>query len=124
MVDAQECFVLTSVNTRGELFDSSMTKEAQEKFKSLLRHPSFTFADVSLAISELAGQIREFYKAMRPQSINVKLPDATHLATAIAYKADEFFTFDGDDLLRFNGSVANFPLKICKPSATQKKLFP
>jgi hypothetical protein len=56
--------------------------------------------------------------------MSVELPDAQHLATAIAYKeVDEFHTFDGDDLLRFNGNVAGFNLKICKPTAIQKWLF-
>lgn len=125
MVDAQDCLIVTSVNTRGEVLDSTLTSAAREQFKNLLCHPSFTFADVSLPISELASQIRDFYNAKKPQSIKVKLPDATHLATAIAYKdIDEFHTFDEDDLIRFNGNVAGFKLKICKPSTVQKQLFP
>lgn len=124
MVDAGECFILTSVMTRGEVLDSSLTVEAQEKFRSLFSNPVFTFADVSLPISEVASQIRDFYKGQKPQPMSVKLPDATHLATAIAYReVDEFQTFDADDLLRFNGNVAGYKLKICNPSAVQKQLF-
>lgn len=124
MIDSQECYIVTSVNTRAEVLDSSMNIDAQKKFSSLLHHPSFTFTNVSLPISELTGQIRDFYRARKPQYINVKLPDATHLATAIAFKVDEFHTFDVATILRFNGNVADFPLKLCKPSAIQKKLFP
>ena len=52
------------------------------------------------------------------------MSDATRLATAIAYKVvDEFHTFDEKDLLRFDGDVAGYKLKICKPSAKQKQLF-
>ena len=123
MVDARECFIVTSVNTRGEVLDSSLSSDAQERFKRLFYHPTFTFADVSLPISELASKIRDYYKNQKP-SISVKLPDATHLATAIIYRVDEFHTFDEADLIRFNGNVAGYPLKICKPSARQKKLFP
>lgn len=123
MVDAQECFVVTSVTTRREVLDSTMSPESGDKFRSLVGHPSFTFANVSFPISDLASQIRDFYKGIKPQSIRVKLPDATHLATAIAYEVDEFHTFDADDLIRFNGNVAGYKLKICKPSAVQKRLF-
>lgn len=123
MVDAQTCLIVTSVTTRGEVLDSSMTAASGEKFRSLVGHPSFTFANVSFPISDLASQIRDYYKWMRPQSMNVKLPDATHLATAIAYGVDEFHTFDASDLLRFDGNVGGHRLKICKPSAVQKRLF-
>jgi predicted nucleic acid-binding protein len=124
MVDTGKCFILTSVATVGEVLLSSLTTDAQEKFKSLSRNPAFTFADISFPISELASQIRDFYRGQQPQSMSVELPDAQHLATAIAYKeVDEFHTFDGDDLLRFNGNVAGFNLKICKPTAIQKWLF-
>ena len=124
MVDAREAYILTSVITRGEVLDSSLSKDAQEKFRNLLCNPSFTFADVSMPISEIASKIRDLYKNLKPQSINVEVPDATHLATAIAYKVvDEFHTFDEKDLLRFDGDVAGYKLKICKPSAKQKQLF-
>lgn len=125
MVDAEECLILTSVNTRIEVLNSSLTQDGQEKFNGLFQHPSFTFADVSLPISEVASQIRDFYKRQTPQSMSVKVPDAIHLGTAIIYReVDQFHTFDGDDLLRFNGNVAGHKLVICKPSAKQKQLFP
>ena len=60
MVDAREAYILTSVITRGEVLDSSLSKDAQEKFRNLLGNPSFTFADVSMPISEIASEIRAF----------------------------------------------------------------
>lgn len=124
MVDDQECYILSSVNTRGEVLDSTLTDEAREKFQSLFCNPFFTFVNVSLPVSELASKIRDYYRNHKPQSMSVKLPDATHLATAILYKVDELHTFDAGDLIRFDGNVAGHPLKICKPSGSQKHLFP
>ena len=64
------------------------------------------------------------------RGIKIKTPDATHLATAIIYEAEEFHTLDGggerqrpSDLLRLNGDVAGYPLHIRMPVSAPPPLF-
>jgi hypothetical protein len=61
---------------------------------------------------------------------NLGSPDCVHLATAIIYQADVFYTLDGggkrgkaNDLLPLNGNVAGYPLTIRKPLASQGSLL-
>jgi len=84
----------------------------------------------------LAGELRDFYQ----NKGNVKplsLPDAIHLATAIIYNVEAFYTFDEKGNAKFcgliplSGNVAGHNLQICKPpyvlppppEPTQQKLF-
>jgi hypothetical protein len=85
--------------------------------------------DNDLRVSALAREIREYYEAQSKIDGLPRLttPDAIHVATAIHYKADAFWTFDdggygGRSLLSLNGNVAGHPLVVCKPVATQLRL--
>ena len=104
---------ITSVNTLGEILEGNVAKEKREFVdRTLGQRRGLELIDVDRRVALLAQEIRQYY---RERSKNLKLPDATHLATAIHLRADALYTFDGDDLLPLNGNVAGHNLVICKP---------
>jgi len=122
--------LITSVITKIEVYEADLSTEVRQKYDALLRRRSVQLLDQDLRISDLGRQIREFYhQQSRIDGLpELTTPDATHLATAIHYKADGFWTFDngrhgGRSLLSLNGNVAGYPLTICKPRATQLFLY-
>jgi len=81
----------------------------------MLKRPSSFVLNVDIRVSQLASQIRDYYKQSH---INLKTPDAIHLASALITKASAFHTFE-DGLLRLTGNVAGHNLTISKPLAAQ-----
>jgi predicted nucleic acid-binding protein len=121
--------LITSVVTRTEVFEADLSLEVKQKYADLLNRRSVQLLDNDLRVSNLAREIREYYD--RQSNIDGVSPltalDAIHLATAIHYKVDAFWTFDdggygGRSLLSLNGNVAGYPLVICKPVAKQLRL--
>jgi predicted nucleic acid-binding protein len=121
MVDRNQAVIVTSVVSKSEVLQSSLPPSVQKMFSQIFQRPNLVLVDFSDRIADLAGTIRDFYKQ---QGSKVKLGDAQHLATAIAYQVDEFHTFDEDDLIPLSGNVAGNKLIICKPKGTQGILFP
>jgi predicted nucleic acid-binding protein len=119
MVDRNRATIVTSVITKGELFQSSLSQEARNQLTRMFKRSNIVLVDLNDPISELSGTIREFYKSRKEK---MDLPDAQHLATAIASQVDEFHTFD-DELLKKSGNVAGHKLLICKPKGVQGVLF-
>ena len=79
-------------------------------------------------IGSLLADIKSFYRKLDSKDGRGELTDfdATHLATAIHYKATAFHTFDGGGkgargLLELDGNVAGCPLVICKPPLSSYK---
>ena len=121
--------LITSVLTRTEVFEANLTPDVKQKYDAFLKRRNVQLLDNDLRIADLARNIREYYEAQsRIDGLPpVRTPDAIHLATAIHYKADAFWTFDaggygGRSLLSLNGNVAGNQLTICKPVATQYRL--
>jgi predicted nucleic acid-binding protein len=121
--------IVTSVMTRTEVFETDLTPDVSEKYANLLNRRNVQTLDQDLRVSNLAREIREFYE--RQSQIDhlpgLSTPDAVHLATAIHYRVEEFWTFDDGgyksrSLLSLNGNVAGHPLVITKPMATQLRL--
>ena len=117
MIDKKEAILITSVITRTEVLESSLTSENKGKFDLLFKRTNCIQVDVNAPISEMAHDIREFYKTKTGK--NLKTPDSTHLATAIIYQCDELQTFDEDDMIPLSGNVADHNLVICKPKGKQ-----
>ncbi len=122
-----EIVLFTSVMTRTEVLESTLTPEAQDKFSKLFDRRNVTMIDIGRRISDKSHFIRNYY---RQKNINLSSPDCMHLATAILYGADEFQTLDGsgkrrrpNDLIPLNGNVAGHNLKICIPHAVQTTMF-
>jgi hypothetical protein len=73
-------------------------------------------------IFDEASRIRE-YHANQPEKRKVTTPDATHLATAALYEADEFLTMDGlkkggqnkRKLIALSGDVGGHNLSVVHP---------
>ena len=128
-VEAGHIRIITSVLTRTEVFEADLSQEIKNKYSQFLNRRNVQLLDQDLRVSDLAREIREYYQK---QSQIDGLPgfpvaDAVHLATAIHYRVDAFWTFDNGghkarSLLSLNGNVAGYSLVITKPVATQMRL--
>lgn len=125
-VTENRAMLCTSVMTNTEILDGQLTAEQSEKFQNIFKRRNVTQITLDQRISRKASEIRNYYNQ---KGIKVKTPDATHLASAIIYQADEFHTLDGSgerkrpsSLLSLNGDVAGSPLHIRVPTAVQGKL--
>lgn len=121
MIDRKDAVLITSVVSRTEVLESTLTQENKGKFDKVFQRTNCKMVDLNAPISELAHDIREYYKASGKV---LGTPDCQHLATAIAYECDEFHTFDEDDLIPLSGNVAGHNLIICKPKGIQMVMFP
>jgi len=114
-----EIKVITSVNTIGEILPGKFPPGAYDLFKrTISKRRNFDLIGIDLRISTIAQEIRDYYSSLNRK---IELPDAYHLATAIHYTVDAFYTFDEDDLLPLNGNVAGRNLIICKPPLPRQR---
>ncbi|MBI3945400.1 MAG: PIN domain-containing protein [Armatimonadetes bacterium] len=124
MCDEGQVEVITSVHTLVETHDSTLPDEGRKQLVNLRRHPHFMLAETTVRIAEIAREICDHYRREDPEGLRVTSSDSIHLATAILYKCDVFYTFDGcgkkprrsRPLLPMSGNVANkYTLRIEKP---------
>ena len=120
MIDKKEAILITSVVSRTEVLESTLTTKNRGAFDELFKRTNCKLVDLNAPISELAHNIREYY---RQQGKKLKTPDCQHLGTAIIYKCDELHTFDEGDMLPLNGNIAGHNLVICKPKGKQMVMF-
>jgi predicted nucleic acid-binding protein len=130
LIDKNQAIVVASSIIRIEILACTLSDEAREKLQKWFRRKNFQEIAVDKRIALLAHDIRNFYQQNKQNAINIKTPDAIHLATAIHYQVNQFHTFDGQrkrGLLRLSGNVAGHNLTICKPQAqnliTQKNSY-
>jgi PIN domain len=110
----------TSAVTRGEIYFGKLNLDQKTAYTRLLRRTNVREINADARIMDRVSAIREYHDA---RGIKIKTPDATHLATAILYPADEFQTMDGlqadgskhRKLLKLNGDVGGYNLKIVHP---------
>jgi predicted nucleic acid-binding protein len=124
-LDAGEITVVTSAITLTEVLDSEIPDGNRGELQKLQQMPDrFSLVDVGPAEAEKAHAIRDHYKKMpEKQGKTVSTPDAIHLATAIIWECDAFYTFDEKDhdgkktlgLLPLSGDDAVDNLVIRKP---------
>lgn len=108
-----EIKAITSVNTIGEILPGQIPAGAYDLFlRTISKRRNFDLIGIDMRVSTLAQEIRDYYRSLNRR---IELPDAYHLATAIHYSVDAFYTFDEDDLLPLNGNVAGHAFIICKP---------
>jgi len=121
-IEAGEIKTITSVNTLIEICEGEVPPEKKAFLdRTLGQRRGIEQVCVDHRIAALAQEIRTFY---RQKGKRLELPDTTHLATAIHYRADALYTFDGDDLLPLNGNVAGHNLVICKPPLPSQGKLP
>ncbi len=112
-IESGEIKAITSVSTLIEICEGEIPPDKKAILDQTLGpRRSLEQVAVDQRIATLAQDIRTHY---RLKGRRLELPDAVHLATAIRYRVDSLYTFDGDDLLRLNGDIAGYPLVICKP---------
>lgn len=126
-VDADRCVLFTSVMTKTEVFHKLKTQWAKDEYTHFCQRPNVAIVAQDERISDKSSAIREHYAR---KGITLDAGDCVHLATAILYKADVFYTLDGsgqppkpNSLLKLDGDVAGYPLAIKKPLAVQGTLW-
>jgi predicted nucleic acid-binding protein len=118
LIEANKAILVVSSILRIEILSCTLSEEASKKLTQLFMRKNFQEIAVDKRIASLAHDIRNFYQQEKQNPINIKTPDAIHLATAIHYQVDQFHTFDGKrkrGLLRLSNNVAGHNLTICKP---------
>jgi predicted nucleic acid-binding protein len=97
----------------GEVLGPKGDDSIMNQFDALFQRPEYRRIDPNPVIYRRAGEYRKAF--------GLKLPDATHLATATLLHVHELHSFDGD-LLKLDGKAEILPTRIRKPSAPQKSL--
>jgi hypothetical protein len=127
-VNNNKAVLMTSIITQSEVLASKMPKTAQTKFDNLFKRRNVQWINHDTRVGKLSHDIRDYYAQ---RSINLSTPDSVHLASAILYEADVFYTLDGSGkkkrgcLLPLDGKVAGHKLRIKKPYKSQLSLkFP
>jgi predicted nucleic acid-binding protein len=90
--------LVTSTITITEVLRTSIGPENYEKFRKLFSWKNFQLIDVSKKIAEISHEIRDTFRGN--QGATLQTPDCLHLATAIWFKCQTFYTFDGCDQKR------------------------
>jgi predicted nucleic acid-binding protein len=126
-VDQFKINLMTSVVTRTEVLDCSLTEPQREEFRTIFNRPNVEMVAVDHRIADLSHEIRDYY---HQQNNKLTTMDCHHLATAVNFSANEFHTMDGSGkkktarLIPLSGVMAGkYPLTICLPYALQVGLF-
>lgn len=121
--------LFTSVLTKTEVLEYRLSKKAQEIFTNVFKRSNVSMVAQDVRVADLSHHIRNHYAQQTPKKM-LSSTDCVHLATAILYKADVFYTLDGGgkrprsgDLLPLDGNVAEHALAIKKPHAVQGSLL-
>jgi predicted nucleic acid-binding protein len=119
--------LFTSVMTKTEVLEYRLTKKAADTFANVFKRRNVSMVAQDERVADRSHEIRNYYAQ---RDIKLSSTDCVHLATAILYEAEAFYTLDGggkrvrpNDLLPLNGNVAGYPLVIQKPFTAQGGLF-
>jgi predicted nucleic acid-binding protein len=130
LIERREITPVTSTMTRVEVLECKLDDQQKEVMKRLIRPPKIQVKDAIAPIMDMAHELRDYYQSEkdsgRSKLPTIETPDAIHLATAIFYECDRFYTFDEKDvpngsrpkrgLIPMSGVLAErYPLTICKP---------
>lgn len=126
--DTGRITVVASTVVLIEVLEFFLNEEHKERFRGFLNRDNVGVVSVDRRIAEMAHEIRSYYEDAPP---TVSTPDAIHLATAIAYNCEQFYTLDGTGknkagrkkelkLLLIQGKICGkYKLKITVPRADQ-----
>lgn len=98
-VERKECFLIASQLINLEVKQTTIPTNIAEKFENVMKRSNVTQVSMGNRISNLASELIEICSKMERV---LKSPDSIHLATALIYEVDEFYTND-DKLLKLNG---------------------
>lgn len=109
--------------TKVEVLKSRLAEDAIRLFGELFKRRNVILVSLDARIADLAHDIRDYYQRIGK---NVRTADAIHLATAIYYGVEKFYTFDGtgrrSGLISLSGNVAGHDLIVCAPMVSQYTL--
>lgn len=121
-VNDNEIVLVTSIMTQTEVLESKMPKETQTKFENVFKRRNVIWINHDTRVGKISHDIRDYYAQ---RGTNLSSADCVHLASAVLYEVDVFYTLDGSGkkkrghLLPLNGNVAGHKLKITKPYKSQ-----
>lgn len=131
-VDDNKVVLVTSTLIRTEVIN--LSDEQQNLLDRFTKRRNVQIKDPTNRVMELSGEIRAYYRALKEENRSdlptLTTPDAIHLATAIYWECEKFFTFDEKDkpggsrpkraLIPLNGVVAGkYQLEITKPYVSE-----
>jgi predicted nucleic acid-binding protein len=131
-IDRNEIYLVTyKDSTEMEVLEANMSEEGKEMFQNLFARRNVIELTNHPRVQNLAKELREYYEEekRRDNGKSIEVQDAYHLAAAIYYQVDTFYTFDDGKnsktrgLLGLNHNVAGHDLLICKPPFTEPRLF-
>jgi hypothetical protein len=121
-IEGGQAILITSVISRGEIFEADLTEEQKQRYARLFQRDNHIEYSADSRVLDKASKLRHASRT-KPNGPVLTLPDATHLATAILLGADEFHTFDGTGkkargvpLIPLSGTQLVEGLTICIPS--------
>jgi len=127
-IEQVEKGAVTLIMLRNTMFEEVHLRstEVAEKFRKFMMRRGIELPSIDIRIERLAVELRDYYAKNGPKELREK--DSLHLAAAIHYRADAFYTFDGGNkgglnLLSLNGNVGGYPLVVCKPPFNQTRLL-
>lgn len=117
LFDMGQIDLVTSTITFVEFMEGKVNNETYELFRKLFSRKNIHLLDVNKEIAILAGEIRSYH---RESKSTVSTPDCIHIATAIYFDSDVFYTFDGSGshpgILDLSTPIAGkYDIKISKP---------
>lgn len=130
-LDSKQIVAVVSTLARVEILEADLSIQQIEVLKKLMQKKSVVqIKDVTVDIIDLAHEIRSFYKDIKnkdnKERKTLSVPDSIHLATAIYYECDSFYTLDeknkpdGCGLLKLVPPIANkYTINLSKPNVTQ-----
>jgi hypothetical protein len=121
----REVELMTSTITVIEASAAKIETPQFAQFEDAIQRTNFSRISVDIPVAKLARNLRDYYhqRVAEFRGLNLSIPDAIHVASAILYKATEMHTFDEKDKTKFetlgliplSGNVGGYNLKICHP---------
>lgn len=128
-IEKNEILIFTGDVIYSELSRARLDDEPRKRFDALTKRRNVRVAPTNMRIGELCIEIKTFYRKRNKADHLGEVTDfdAQHLATAIQFSADAFYTFDagakrGRSLLSLSANVAGYRLRVCKPPVGQMRL--
>lgn len=122
--------------TWSEIVLDDQPPDKARQFRLLVSGRRIQEVAIDTRVGTMSGQLRQHYAEKDKEDGGGKLTtaDAQHLAAAIHYQLDAFYTFDtgrkpnredggrSRSLLSLSGNVAGHDLTVCKPPCVEPKL--
>ena len=122
LFDLGQIDLVTSTITIVEVLRTTIKLEDYQRFRMLFSRRNCFLIEVTRKIAEISEEIRSFY--YQPGTPTIEVPDCIHLATAIWFQCETFYTFNGEGvrpgLLSLKSPIADrYNLPIQKPIPTR-----